>query len=94
MAVAAIGLTPILPTIDVTPVVDIPVADNMVKLLAVRRLTGAKSMSTIGLAANWLDDTDGSGEGFELFLLHPIVKTAASNTKDQTAFNGLKKPGI
>ena len=40
MAVLAIGLTPILPTIDVVPVVEIPDCVNTAKLPAVPRLTG------------------------------------------------------
>jgi hypothetical protein len=41
MAVPAIGLTPIFPVILVTPVVDIPAFDRIMKLPAVPRLTVA-----------------------------------------------------
>jgi hypothetical protein len=46
MAPAAIGLTPIFPTIEVVPVVVIPDFESMAKLPAVPRLTGA-SLDTI-----------------------------------------------
>lgn len=42
MAVLAIGLAPISPTIEVAPVVEIPDSDRITKLPAVPRFTGVR----------------------------------------------------
>ncbi len=42
MAVLAIGLTPMFPTIEVAPVLEIPDFDRITKLPAVPRFTGAR----------------------------------------------------
>lgn len=43
MAVLVIGLTPISPTIEVAPVVEIPDFDRITKLPAVPRFTGVRA---------------------------------------------------
>ena len=47
MAVAAIGLTPISPTIEVVPVVEIPDFARITKLPAVPRSTGCGPAATV-----------------------------------------------
>jgi hypothetical protein len=47
MAVLAIGLTPIFPTIAVVPVVDIPAFERIAKLPAFPRSTGARNAKVV-----------------------------------------------
>jgi hypothetical protein len=82
IAVAAIGLTPIFPTIDVVPVVDIPAFDRITKLPAERRFTASSpdfalaSLTTGGLS------TDAGPASVALPLEH-----AAAVSSDDTASN-------
>ena len=59
IAVPAIGLTPILPVMEVTPVVEMPVSDKIVKSAAVLRFTSARLTARLFAAVTGVDDNAG-----------------------------------
>jgi len=95
MAVAAMGLVPILPVMAVTPVVVIPVSVSIVKSFAVFKLTGEL---TVVASANGVDDKERLAElsapggfAFTASFLHPEVISKIHIARHPIGYNALKK---
>ena len=92
MYVAAAGLTPMFPTIDVVPVLEMPAFVRMMKLPAVRRFTGVRPVRGLDALLS-SSAADGAGASSDVSLGEQAAdtptRTDAANHKEDDDFECL-----